>query len=241
MDCSSFRESLSARMDGEAGDLPHRWVEEHLSGCLACQGWSDAAVEATRRVRMAPAVPAPDLTMAVLTRLPEMAGRAGRSRSWASTTLRLALLAVGAGQTALSLPALLGGAGTMSAPMHVAHESGAWNAALAFAFVVVAGLPRLAAGALPLLGFFTSVLTFVTVRDLLASQVGTGRAAGHLLLLAGTLLVAALAWHGRPRASVRSAAVARARWPEQRSRAPRWVLRTTEAPVPLRREHQVQT
>lgn len=198
MTCSPFRESLSARLDGEPGDLPSRWVEDHLSTCVACQGWLQAAGEVTRRARVAPAERVPDLTMAVLQRLPAvMAARTG-PRAWVDAALRLGLTALAAGQAALSFPPLVDGAGSMSAPAHIAHESGAWNVALAVAFAVVAVAPRLAAGALPLLGSFSAVLAVVTVRDLAAGHVHVDRAAGHLLLLAGTLVVAAMAWRQRP-------------------------------------------
>jgi len=87
----------------------------------------------------------------------------------------------------------------MSAPVHVAHETGAWNLGLAVAFLACAAAPRLAAGALPFLATFTAVLTVVTVTDLGAGHVHADRAVGHLLLLAGLVVTAALAWRGRRR------------------------------------------
>jgi predicted anti-sigma-YlaC factor YlaD len=87
----------------------------------------------------------------------------------------------------------------MSAPVHMAHETGAWNLGLAAAFLAVAAAPRLAAGALPFLGTFAALLTAVTVSDLEAGQVQAGRAVAHLLLLAGVVLVALMAWRGRRR------------------------------------------
>ena len=82
----------------------------------------------------------------------------------------------------------------MSAPVHMAHESGAWNLAVAAAFLAVAAWPGLAAGALPFLGSFVALLVPVTVADLLAGHVHADRAVAHGLLVVGTLLVAALAW-----------------------------------------------
>ena len=60
----------------------------------------------------------------------------------------------------------------------------------------------------------------LTVRDLAAGHVHVDRAAGHLLLLAGTLAVAAMAWRQRPHRpgwsatawSVRSWALGRTPW-----------------------------
>ena len=98
----------------------------------------------------------------------------------------------------------------MAAPVHLAHETGAWNLGLAVAFLAVAAAPRLAAGALPFLGTFTALLVTVTLADLRAGHVPADRAAVHLLLIAGLALVATVAWRGRRR---RVGAVSRLRVP----------------------------
>jgi predicted anti-sigma-YlaC factor YlaD len=129
---------------------------------------------------------------------------AARSRV-VSTALRLALLAVGVAQAGLAWPELAFGQAAMSAPMYMAHETGAWSLGVAAAFLSVAAAPRLAPGALPFLGTFTAFLVPVTLADLAAGHVHADRAAVHLLLLAGLVLVATVAWRGRRR---RTAAVA---------------------------------
>jgi predicted anti-sigma-YlaC factor YlaD len=176
--------------------VPQLWVEEHLDGCAACRGWAEAAAEVTRRARLVAAPPVPDVTAAVLARLP--APRARPRRHWLDAALRLALLAVAAGQLAVSLPPLAGAAGgDMAAPVHLAHETGAWNLGLAACFLGVAVLPRLAAGSLPFLLSFTAVLTWVTLDDLAAGHVDVGRAVGHVLLVVGAVLVSVLALRNR--------------------------------------------
>ncbi|TWH75212.1 putative anti-sigma-YlaC factor YlaD [Modestobacter roseus] len=172
--------------------MPQRWVDEHLAGCAACRGWAEAAAEVTRRARLVPAPAVPDVTAAVLGRLPAARAR----RSWVDAGLRVALLAVGAAQLAVSLPAFLG-AGSGAAPVHLAHETGAWNLGLAACFLVVAARPRLAAGALPFLLSFTAVLAWVTLADLGAGHVHAARAGAHLLLVGGAVLVSALALRAR--------------------------------------------
>jgi predicted anti-sigma-YlaC factor YlaD len=189
--CATCREAVSATLDGESPGLPQRRVDQHLDRCAACRRWAEDAAEVTRRARLVAAPQVPDVTAAVLGRLPALAPRPRRRRL--DTALRLALLAVGAGQLAVSLPVLTGGAVGMAAPVHVAHETGAWNLGLAVCFVVVAVLPRLAAGALPFLLSFTAVLSWVTLGDLAAGHVPAGRAVVHLLLLGGALLVGVLA------------------------------------------------
>ncbi|KQS66388.1 hypothetical protein ASG41_11415 [Modestobacter sp. Leaf380] len=191
-------------MDGEGSPVPASALDAHLAGCPACTGWLAAAGLVTRRARLAPAPAVPDLTAAVLGALPaRLPGAAAAARSRLVTTaLRLLLLAVGVAQVGLATPSLVFGEGAMSAPVHMAHETGAWNLGLAVAFLACAAAPRLAAGALPFLATFTGVLTVMTVTDLGAGHVTADRATGHLLLLAGLVVTAVLAWRGRRRRAV---------------------------------------
>lgn len=209
MSCASFREALSARMDGEPVGMPPRVLDAHVAGCPSCRDWKAAALVVTRRARVGPVVPTPDVTRAVLEQLGEVAGSPRRRTARVGIVARAVLLALGAGQMALSLPPLVAAAATMSAPAHVARESGSWGMALAVAFFVVAALPHLAVGALPVLGSFTIVLGSVTVPDLISGQVPLDRAAGHLLILAGTVAVVVLARRGH---RVRPSPAGVARW-----------------------------
>jgi predicted anti-sigma-YlaC factor YlaD len=199
--CDRFREALSARLDGEPPGLPEADLEAHLAGCPACRDWQEAAAEVTRRARLVLAPPVPDVTAAVLAALPARADARRRLR-WADPVLRTALAGVGLGQLVVGLPALVGDgtpmSGPMSGPVHLAHETGAWNVGLAACFLVVAVLPRLAAGALPFLLSFTAVLSWVTVADLGAGHVPAGRVVTHGFLLLGALLVTVLALRARP-------------------------------------------
>jgi predicted anti-sigma-YlaC factor YlaD len=208
MPCPLFREAISARLDGAPLGMSAGALDQHLEGCAECAAWADAATRVTRRVRLAPAPAVPDLTVAVLEALPrELPGQAAAARArLLGAALRLALLAVGVAQAGLAWPALASGAGAMSAPVHMAHETGAWNLAVAAAFLAVAAGPRLAAGALPFLGTFVALLVPVTLADLAAGRVQADRAVAHSLLLAGTVLVATVAWRGRTRRSRRSSA-----------------------------------
>jgi predicted anti-sigma-YlaC factor YlaD len=197
--CPTIREALSARLDGEPLGLPADVLDQHLAACAACAEWAAAAASVTRRLRLATAPEVPDLTAAVLTALPRElpgVGAAARTRL-ADAAVRLVLLAVAVAQAGLAWPALASGAASMSAPVHMAHETGAWNIAVAAAFLAVAAAPRLAAGALPFLATFAALLVPVTLADLAAGHVQTDRALAHVLLLVGVVLVATAAWRGR--------------------------------------------
>ena len=204
MQCSTFREAISARLDGEPLGMSARELDEHLAACRGCTVWAADAARVTRRARLAAAPAVPDLTAAVLGALPrELPGAAAAARArLVDSALRLGLVVVGVAQAVLAWPVLTSGAGAMSAPVHMAHETGAWNLGVAAAFLAVAACPRLAAGALPFLGSFAALLLPVTVADLGAGHVHAERAVAHLLLLAGVLLVSALAWRGRSRRPV---------------------------------------
>jgi predicted anti-sigma-YlaC factor YlaD len=204
MACLPYRDAISARLDGEPLGMPAAELDEHLSHCADCSRWSGAAGQVTRRARLAPMPPVPDLTTAVLGALPqELPGAATAARAALVTTaLRLALLAVGVAQAGLAWPVLVDGPGAMSAPVHLAHETGAWNLAVGAAFLAVAAAPRLAAGALPFLGTFAALLVSVTLADLGAGHVHADRAVAHVLLVLGVLLVAVVAWRSRRRRTV---------------------------------------
>jgi predicted anti-sigma-YlaC factor YlaD len=199
MQCTPYREALSARLDGEPADLRPGELDDHLAGCATCASWARQAESVTRRARLAAAPDVPDLTATVLAALPrELPGTAAAARArLTASALRLALLAVGVAQAGSAWPALSSGVAAMSAPVHMAHESGAWNLAVAAALVAVAAAPRLAAGALPFLGTFAALLTVLTVADLNAGHVHAERAVTHLLVLAGVALVGTVAWRGR--------------------------------------------
>jgi predicted anti-sigma-YlaC factor YlaD len=142
----------------------------------------------TRLARVAPAAAIPDLGAQILA----AAGWA-RPRRYAVGAARVALVLLGLAQVALAAPALALGADGLHAPLHAAHESGAWNLALAVAFLAAAVRPRYAAGLLPLLGAFVAVLVVVGLPDLAAGAVPLARLAGHLPAVAALLLVAVLA------------------------------------------------
>jgi predicted anti-sigma-YlaC factor YlaD len=212
MQCSSFREAASARLDGEPLGMAAGDLDRHLAGCPACADWTRAAADLTRRSRLSATPAVPDLTAQVLAALPAVlpGARAAARARLVDTALRVLLAAVAVAQAALAWPALTSGTASMSAPVHMAHETGAWNAALAVAFAAVALAPRWAPGSLPFLGAFTAFLLTTTVRDLAAGHVPADRALVHLLVLAGVVVVALLAWRRRRPAPER-AAVARRR------------------------------
>src|SRR5215207_1097842 len=97
MACIPYRDAISARLDGEPMELPAADLHEHLAHCADCRTWSSAAETVTRRARLMPVPPVPDLTATVLGALPrELPGAApaawprqgSRGRCWSRDRAR---------------------------------------------------------------------------------------------------------------------------------------------------------
>jgi predicted anti-sigma-YlaC factor YlaD len=68
MDCAFYRESISARLDGEEQGLEAQALDAHLAACCACRKWAEQAAVVTRWARVAPAEAVPDLSASILGR-----------------------------------------------------------------------------------------------------------------------------------------------------------------------------
>ncbi len=196
MTCDQYRESASARLDGEEPGLPDAALDAHLAGCRACAAWCAAAQRVTRLARIAPAEPVPDLSAAVLAAV----GPLRRRIRPGELLVRVGLGLLAAAQLILAWPSLAGH-DALAHSLHSSHETGAWNAALAVAVGWTAVRPRHAAGLLPLLAAFGAVLTVTSVADLRGGQVDLQRVSTHVLVWCAVALLAALIW------------VRRAHWP----------------------------
>ena len=75
---------------------------------------------------------------------------------------------------------------------HVAHEVGAWNLALAVAFLMVATRPKAADALIAPVGVFVAVLAVVAASDAAADDLAIGRLLGHLLVGTGLVLLVAI-------------------------------------------------
>src|SRR4029077_15823203 len=165
MECSQVREALSAGLDGEARGPSDAALIAHVRACPACREYLEAAHNLTTLTRTARPNPT-DLTEEVLQN-----ARAQRHRAdpW-TTMLRVGLVAVALAQLALAVPGLIYGADE-GAPIHIAHEVGAWDLALAIAFVFAAWRPLRAVGLLPFAAALSAGLIF-TARSAVARGPG---------------------------------------------------------------------
>ncbi len=189
MDCAVAREAVSALLDGEDPGSDTGEVDRHLADCTECRAWREAAHDATRRVRLSAAQPVPRRTREVAA-----AVRASqrRRRIRPVPLYRAGLLAAAAGQLAISIPFLLFGE-DRGAPVHVAHELGCFDAALAAGFLVVAWRPARALGMRALAGAAALLLVLTAVIDLAGGRTTVWDELPHLVAVAGWLMIRGLA------------------------------------------------
>jgi predicted anti-sigma-YlaC factor YlaD len=199
MDCNAYREAISARIDGEDTGLEPVAVDSHLAACPACRSWAERAVAVTRSARVGLAEPIPDLTFQIMAALkPRRHLRIPvKPAPGASPTMiaRLGLLMVACGQVFVALPALLGH--DAGAPVHVAHEQGAWALALAVGLLVVVARPGRAAALLPFVAALVAGLAITMAVDISAGRTQAAAEAPHGLAFLGLGLLWVLARESR--------------------------------------------
>ena len=186
MDCTIAQEALSALLDGEDPGGEPGGLEDHLAGCHACRAWRDGAHVITRRARLAVARPAPAPSPALLAEI-------ARERRWprglsALAKARLALVAVALVQIAVTVPQLILGS-DHEAPIHVAHEMGSFDLALAIGFLVAAWQPARARGMHVLVGAAALLLVGTALIDLMAGATSPADETPHLVAVAGWMLM----------------------------------------------------
>jgi predicted anti-sigma-YlaC factor YlaD len=183
VNCSVAREAISATLDGEAPGVASSELSRHLAACADCNAWRESAHIVTRRARLAPAEAAPTVREGLLAAVREESRESSRTLS-PLTEARLGLVAIAIIQIVLTVPALILGS-DREAPLHVAHEMGAFDMALAIGFLAAAWQPERARGMHVLVGAAALLLLGTAVVDLLTGHTTAADEAPHLLVLAG--------------------------------------------------------
>lgn len=182
MGCETWREALSARLDGEQSDVATETLNAHLEGCVECAAYALRLDRLHRATRVAPAVTVPDLTEGILA----AAAAAGPGpRVNLTLVLRWVLVVVAAIEIGLASPEILG-------RWHTGGELGTWAVASAVGFLSVAHRPKRAGAVLPMLVCATIFTVFVSVRDLAEGATNLGQEWSHLLLVLGAAVLTCL-------------------------------------------------
>ncbi|GHH27899.1 zf-HC2 domain-containing protein [Lentzea cavernae] len=192
VDCSTCREALSARLDGEDEGVPAAEVDAHLETCADCQEWQETATTLNRTLRVRAATPVPDLTAAILDAAPPIIPPA--PRGWLPRTVlggvAIAQLTLGLAQVLGTGSSAHGDHATGVDSSHLFNESTAWNLALGLGLLWTALRPAATAGMLPVTAAFVAVLIPYSASDLLNGTATAGRVLSHSLLLAALALLA---------------------------------------------------
>lgn len=143
-----------------------------------------------RAYRLGPAPLAPDLRPALLSAFDAVARVQGRRRRSANA-LRVALVLIALVQLAVVIPTLLFGH-DREAPVHVAHEMGSFELAVALGFLAAAARPSRAQGMAWLTAAASAVLVMTAAIDLSTSATTITDEAPHLLVILGTVFLVAL-------------------------------------------------
>ncbi|MCX7620427.1 MAG: zf-HC2 domain-containing protein [Acidimicrobiales bacterium] len=213
MQCSEYRELISALLDGECDDFESALVQRHLEQCAPCRKFKDQAALLHRGFRLTPAPEMPDLAthFAQQRRRDQLRYWGGMSRVSAAhrgavaqwlldvsgsphrlaTALRAALASVGLIQFYLGFEQIAGDSG-----VHANHHLGAWDLAFAVGLLVVAVQPWRTRGFLPVAATVVVTMTLMAVKDVVDNRTSGMAETAHVLELAGLLLAWALAKTG---------------------------------------------
>jgi predicted anti-sigma-YlaC factor YlaD len=207
MNCDDIREALSAEMDSEAlpAGIDGSAVDAHLERCEVCRAWLAEVKEVGRLFRIRSATASPELSDAVVEGL---LSACSRPSAWKrQMALRAGLATVACLQLVIVVPVLLLGH-DREAPVHVAHEMGSFDLAVAVGLLAAAWRPRRAAGMFSIVAAAGAALVVTASVDLARGATSLWDEVPHLLVVAGAMLLwalsrsgaAGLAPHGLPAA-----------------------------------------
>ena len=179
--CDEIREACSAALDGEPTEISRSDIDRHLRRCRQCR---DFAITAEHLTVTALREDMPDLAPRVVA----TARANGAVMPLWLSPVRVALVLVALTQLGLAVPALLWGTDE-GAPIHIAHEAGVWDVALAVGFLFAAWRPLRAVGMLPFVATLTVGLLLTAAIDLVNGHAIALTETTHLLELAGTALL----------------------------------------------------
>ena len=185
MDCESYRDAISAGLDGEDPGPAGATLSDHLAGCASCAAFVQHAGSLHRATRLRAAEPVPDLVGAVLARADTPRRR---QPEWA----RYALFAVALTQLVLALPLVLFGQ-DLGASVHVARELGSWDVALAIGLLYAVWRPDKASGLLPFAAALAGTMAVTAGLDVLSGRQSVLSESHHVLELVGLALLVVLA------------------------------------------------
>jgi predicted anti-sigma-YlaC factor YlaD len=220
MSCAWCREALSALVDGEERAGERTEIDGHLAWCSECRHYATGVAQVAGLLRVDSAVEAAAAeytgTIVARTAVAVPATRARRACFKRHTALRILLILLGLGQLGLAATDLVRGQQNQHDPMsfsgvsvaQLAHESCAWNLALAVGFFWVAIRPNRTRALIPLVSVFVAGLTVFVAVDTLEGRFTGARLWPYGNVVLGLVVLVALSGQLRQLARTRVWAIA---------------------------------
>ena len=182
MECSRWRDALSAIADGEPSDIDEHLVSAHVGRCLACQAYKQAIESSTGVTRAEPPTAMPDLAKTIS----KLHAAADRAAHW--SVLRIVLAVVAVQVMAFALPALVLGEEEQIAT-HSARHLGAFGVSYAVALLVVVARPARARSILPVALVLAGAQVIAALVDLATGRISLTGEARHIPQVISVFLI----------------------------------------------------
>jgi predicted anti-sigma-YlaC factor YlaD len=182
VDCSRWREAISAVADGEQADIDERLVTAHIAHCPACQSFRDTIQSSSGIPLVSDGAEMPDLSK----RISKLNAAADRAAHW--NILRIVLAVVAAQVVAFALPALILGKENGVAT-HAARHLGAFGVAYGVALFVVVARPARARSILPVALVLAGAQVLGAIVDLATGKIPLVGEARHLPQIISVFLI----------------------------------------------------
>ena len=199
MDCTDYRELISAHLDGEAAESEQALMYTHLAGCDSCRRFEADGHALNRGVRLAASPNVPDQTASILRAI------GTPKRSLASDLLRALVAALGLARVAQALVLFVTASG--SGGSHARIELAAAELAIGVGLILVAVRPALGAGLVGVLAVLAAATAVGGAGDVISGRVALNGELLHLIDALAALVVWRLSVH-RPRPRRRVAVIA---------------------------------
>jgi predicted anti-sigma-YlaC factor YlaD len=192
VDCSRWRDAISALADGEQADIDERLVTAHVARCPACQSYRETIQSSPGIVLVNDPTEMRDLSK----KISRLTAAADRAAHW--SVLRIVLAVVAAQVVAFALPALILGE-EQGVATHAARHLGAFGVAYGVALFVVVARPARARSILPVALVLAGAQVLGAVVDLATGKIPLVGEARHLPEIISVFLIWFLAVPSTPR------------------------------------------
>jgi predicted anti-sigma-YlaC factor YlaD len=182
MDCSVWRDALSAIADGEESEIDERLVAAHVARCPGCSSYKELIDSTPGIARIGEPTGMPDLSRTIS----KLNSAADRAAHWSILRIVLAIVAVQV--VAFALPALILGE-EHGVATHAARHLGAFGVAYGVALIVVVVRPARARTILPVALVLAGAQVLGAIVDLATGRIPLIGEVRHLPQIISVFLI----------------------------------------------------